>query len=54
MDNGAWVTFHYDFSGFALFDREAELEARRYADENHMEVAFVPFGRDSRQYLLSR
>lgn len=52
MREGAWVAFYWDFSGLALFNAYEELEARRYAAERSMEVEFVPFGRDVRQFLL--
>lgn len=47
-----WVAFYWDFSGFAIFDDE--LQARRYADGTHMEVANVPFGEDVREFLRRR
>lgn len=52
--NGVWVAFHFDFSGFAVFQAEEELAARRYADENFMSVAFVEFGQDVRQSILNQ
>lgn len=47
--HGVWVAFHWDFSGFTLF--ESEIQARRHGNKNHMEVRLVPYGEDVRQYL---
>ena len=49
MPEGAWVAYHGDFSGFVIFDKE--IEALRYAVENSMMVAFIPFGQDVRKWI---
>lgn len=54
MDNGIWVALHFDFSGFAVFPADQELEARRYAGEQNMSVHFVEFGKDVRRQVLGR
>lgn len=37
-----WIAYYSDWSGFAVFD--SEIKCLRYAVENHMEAAEVPFG----------
>lgn len=41
---GVWVAYHYDWSGFAIF--EHELDALRHAVSNSMTVGFSPFGQE--------
>lgn len=43
-----WVAYHSDLSGVATFrpSDTAELAARRYAMDNHMDVIFLPDGED--------
>ncbi len=42
---GVWVAYHHDWSGGAqVFN--TEVEALRYAMDNHMTVAFWRFGED--------
>lgn len=47
-----WVALHLDFSAIVIFDDE--LEARRYADKNYMDVHNVPLGEDIRRFILRK
>lgn len=42
MSPDCWVAFHYDFSEVVVF--RTEIEALRYALDNHMHVKRVKFG----------
>ena len=44
-----WLSFFWDFSKMAIFFDE--LQARRYAASNDMEVVNVPTGEDIREFL---
>lgn len=49
-DEGVWVAWYADFSGYALFDDE--LTALRHAlDHSMYQVSFVPFGVSVREHL---
>lgn len=41
---GVWMSYHYDWSGWALF--ATEVEALRDAVSNSRAVGFVPYGKD--------
>lgn len=43
-DDGVWMTYHYDWSGFALF--ATEVEALRDAVDKSRVVGFAPYGED--------
>lgn len=45
-----WVALHLDFSAIVIFDDE--LQARRYANRNYMDVHNVPLGEDIRRFIL--
>lgn len=48
-DNGVWVAYYSDWSGFAVFTDE--LQAFRYAVAGTMQVAFVHFGKDIQEQV---
>jgi hypothetical protein len=48
--HSVWVAFKWDFSSLFICDDEGQ--ARRHAEENHLEVRNVPFGVEVRNYLL--
>jgi hypothetical protein len=47
--NEYWCAFYADLSAFAVFDRE--LDALRYAVENHMDCRPVKINCDLREQL---
>lgn len=49
MNDGIWVAYYSDWSGFAVF--EAEIDALRYAVRQQMRVEWMPYGVDLRDFV---
>jgi len=47
VSDGVWLSYHHDWSGFAIFDQE--IDALRDAVENGRACSFVTFGASVRQ-----